>query len=184
MPLLVKNQTTRVRLRHVPAFLQSTLAHYIFHQGTTADILVNIEIQLGTPATSSSPLETDIAPLLRRIPKRSNIHFTLALSGIRATVTHEFRPFEKGLASLDKRVNDLNRLFQPVYLDAWKTACNTSIAQMELSEMGGMLSLAVKKGHEWPSLTELGFLEQHLDPERDLDELWRYNYVFLCGMDE
>jgi hypothetical protein len=156
LPLLVKDQTIRVPLRHIGAFLDSTLGLYVFHPDISSTIPVHIQISMDVLPSSCFVMETDIAPLLRLVLNRRNFRLSFITTEPRSVQNVEF----------------LNRIFSMEFRDAWIAACKSWLVQFELNEADldsgiyrGNVDLFVRKGHTAPDLTTLGFDDRWADPQ-------------------
>jgi hypothetical protein len=114
-------------------------------------------------------MESDIAPFAASPSAQTGLSFIIP----GAASTHEQRiaKLRKFSPDLHRRVNDLNRPFQTVYLDAWEMACSTSITRVELLERDEVPDPAVRKGHEWPSLQTWG----------SWNNIWTVNAMVTSG---
>ncbi|KAF1842236.1 uncharacterized protein K460DRAFT_370225 [Cucurbitaria berberidis CBS 394.84] len=164
LPLLVESQVIRVHLRHVPAFSNSILCHHIFDLGISIEIPLKIDIILDMFPNSVTKMDADMASLLRLVVTRPKLHlaFTTTLRG-------RWRD-KKIPGASENRVQELNRIFSLEHRDAWKSALDSSIARVELSEVSegeflGEFDLCLREGSEVPPLHDLGFRVQSLDAE-------------------
>ncbi|KAF1837651.1 hypothetical protein BDW02DRAFT_627761 [Decorospora gaudefroyi] len=171
LPLLVKNQTIQVRLRHVPAFLESTLARYVFHQDVSAETPIIIEIIMDRLTTSHTHMECDIAPLLRLVVGRPKVQLAFSSPILDSMLTVDLSAPVGSPVRTNARIKELNQIFGLWYRETWTSALDDSIARVELSEtMGnrgynGLVQLVLKPGGKAPDLPTLGFHERYRDDE-------------------
>jgi hypothetical protein len=162
LPLLVKDQTIRVHLRHIDAFLQSTLAQHVFHRCISAETSIKIELNMDKPIGASTWINADIAPLIRLATSRPNCQLTFT-SGVAK------RQGSRGDTKFASMIEELNCLFRLVQLAAWKRVCEKVIVKVKLAESSswaepsswpawsGGVEIALRQGCRWRWLSTLGF---------------------------